>query len=305
LKEEEHILATLNLNHISSSVLLQGNSRIAYRDPTALYHDGIFRLYYTLVETELDEQVHMYTAMSESPDLVNWSKPEKLTPRDRNLNFSSPGNIVRFKDRWIMCLQTYSRPNGEKYGNETSRIWIMESSDLVHWSKPELLRLKGDGVPTEQMGRMIDPFLIESKDGTGKWWCFYKQNGVSASYSYDMKNWTYYGSESAGENVCILVNQDQYVMFHSPENGIGVMRSSDLKRWIHEDIILTLGQQEWEWAKGRITAGFVLDCRQVEGIEKFLMFFHGTGPEDESVIFDTHACIGIAWSDDLVEWHWR
>jgi predicted GH43/DUF377 family glycosyl hydrolase len=285
-------------------MLLQGNSQIAYRDPTAIYHEGIFRLYYTLVETEVDGSIYMYTAMSESADLATWSQPEKLTPKDRGFNYSSPGNIIRFNGHWVMCLQTYPRPNGEKYGNLNSRIWTMESLDLIHWTEPEMLLLKGNEVEAAQMGRMIDPYLIESKDEPGKWWCFYKQNGVSLSYSYDLCNWTYYGNESAGENVCILRVQDQYVMFHSPENGIGIMRSDDLKNWTHDEPVLTLGQQQWEWAQGRITAGFVLDCREVEGIGKFLMFFHGSGPEDEQEIFDTHACIGIAWSDDLIEWNW-
>jgi sucrose-6-phosphate hydrolase SacC (GH32 family) len=297
-------LTIQSLNNIPTPVLLQGSSQIAYRDPTAFYHEGIFRLYYTLVETELDGHIYMYTAMSESEDLIEWSKPTILTPKDRSLNFSSPGNIIRYKNRWVMCLQTYPRPSGEKYGNETSRIWTMESTDLVHWTRPEMLRLKGDQIPVERMGRMIDPYLIECKDEPGKWWCFYKQDGVSMSYSYDLEHWTYYGNESAGENVCILKDKDQYVMFHSPENGIGIMRSSDLRNWTHDEPVLILGQQEWDWAKGRITAGFVLDCRQVRGVEKFLMFFHGSGPEDERTIFDTHACIGIAWSDDLFEWHW-
>jgi sucrose-6-phosphate hydrolase SacC (GH32 family) len=297
-------LTALSLDNIPSPVLLEGNSRIAYRDPAALYHEGVFRLYFTLTETELDGQVYMYTAMSESQDLVEWSLPKRLTPRDRSLNYSSPGNIIRYKDRWIMCLQTYPRPNGEKYGNQNARIWTMESTDLVHWEQPKLLLLKGDDIPAGQMGRMIDPYLIESKDEPGKWWCFYKQNGVSLSYSYDLQHWTYYGNESAGENVCILKVHNQYVMFHSPENGIGIMRSSDLRSWTHEESLLTLGQQQWEWARGRITAGFVLDCREVSGIGKFLLFFHGSGPEDERTLFDTYACIGIAWSDDLAEWHW-
>ncbi|NHN28924.1 hypothetical protein [Paenibacillus agricola] len=301
-------MAELSLHNLTSPMLLQGNSHTAYRDPAAIYHEGVFRLYYTLTETELDGSIYMYTAMSESADLVAWSDPMKLTPRDQSLNFSSPGNIIRFNDRFVMCLQTYSRPNGEKYGNSSSRIWTMESKDLVHWTMPELLLLKGTEVEAEQMGRMIDPYLIESKDDPGKWWCFYKQNGVSLSYSYDLVHWTYYGHESAGENVCILHVKDQaeepYVMFHSPENGIGIMRSDDLKTWTHQQPLLTLGQQQWDWARGRITAGFVLDCREVEGIKKFLMFFHGSGPEDEQVIFDTHACIGIAWSDDLADWHW-
>jgi hypothetical protein len=297
-------LTAFILDRIPSPILLQGDSHIAYRDPTAHYNEGIFRLFYTLVETEPNGDVYMYTAMSESRDLVSWSSPKRLTPRDRSLNFSSPGNIIQHEDRWVMCLQTYPRPEGEKYGNHNSRIWTMESTDLVHWTEPELLKLKGDLVSVENMGRMIDPYLIESKDEPGKWWCFYKQYGVSLSYSYDLRHWTYYGNESAGENVCIIKNENQYVMFHSPKNGIGVMRSFDLRTWSHDGALLTLGQQDWDWARGRITAGFVLDCRLVPGIEKFLMFFHGTGPEDELTIFDTHACIGIAWSEDLVNWQW-
>lgn len=172
-----------------------------------------------------------------------------------------------------MCLQTYPRPNGEKYGNASSRIWMMESLDLDQWSEPELLHLKGDHVPMEDMGRMIDPYLIESKDEPGTWFCFYKQNGVSLSYSYDLNHWTYYGNEQAGENVCILKLDNQYVMLHSPENGIGIMKSQDLINWSPDGPTLTFGQQEWEWARGRITAGFVLDCREISGVGKFLMFF--------------------------------
>lgn len=297
-------MSHINLANIPSPILLKGNDRIAYRDPAAIYDNGVFHLYYTRVETESDGRVYMYTAMSQSEDLVHWSESKLLTPRDRCLNFSSPGNIIRWQDRWIMCLQTYPRPDGEKYGNAYSRIWTMESNDLCHWSEPELLLLKGDNVPVEDIGRMIDPYLIESKDEPGKWFCFYKQNGVSLSYSYDLKHWTYYGNEQAGENVCILNMEDHYVMFHSPENGIGIMNSPDLRNWTQDGPLLTLGQQEWGWARGRITAGFVLDCRQVSGVGKFLMFFHGSGPENEQTIFDTHACIGIAWSDDLKEWHW-
>ncbi|WP_306795275.1 family 43 glycosylhydrolase [Cohnella sp. GbtcB17] len=294
----------VHLRNIPSPILLQGGDRVAYRDPTAIYHNGLFRLFYTLTETEPDGSIYMYTATSHSEDLVNWTEPRKLTPRDQSLNFSSPGNIIRFGDRWIMCLQTYPRQYGEKYGNASARIWIMESDDLDAWSEPELLRLKGDNVPVEDMGRMIDPYLIESKDEPGKWFCFYKQNGVSMSYSYDLKRWTYYGHEQAGENVCILPSGDEYVMFHSPENGIGMKRSSDLMNWTDDETLLTLGQSEWEWAQGRITAGFALDCREVPGIGKYLMFYHGSGPEDEQTLFDTQACIGVAWSDDLTKWEW-
>jgi hypothetical protein len=203
-----------------------------------------------------------------------------------------------------MCLQTYPRPKGEKYGNGDCRLWMMESEDLRHWSDPELLMVKGRDTAVREMGRMIDPYWVENADDPGEWYCFYKQNGVSFSRSRDLRNWTYGGSREAGENVCIIRDDGEYVMFHSPENGIGVMRSSNLTDWREDERLITLGQEGWEWAKGRITAGFVVDLRHVEGIRAFVMFYHGSGPEDESVLFDTHASIGIAWSKDLAVWEW-
>jgi hypothetical protein len=66
-----------------------------------------------------------------------------------------------------------------------------------------------------------------------------------------------------------------------------------------------LGQSEWTWAKGRLTAGAVLDARQIEGIGRYLLFFHGSGPKTESEgDFDRNASVGIAWSDNLTDWHW-
>ena len=136
------------------------------------------------------------------------------------------------------------------------------------WGAPELLRVKGSDVPVEQMGRMIDPFLFEDKDEPGKWWCLFKQNGVSRSWSRDLQHWTFVGSTSAGENASVIVEHGHDRSFHSPDNGIGVRRSSDLESW--QDLgLLTLGQTDWPWARGRITAGFVVDARQVPGVRNY------------------------------------
>jgi hypothetical protein len=294
----------MDLTRMSSPILLKGDHKRAYRDPCAIYQDGIWRLYYTLVETEEDGRVYLYTAMSQSADLCYWSEPLILTPKDVNRNFSSPGNIIRFDNRWRMCLQSYPRPHGEKYGNLDCRIWMMESEDLVNWTAPELLRVKGDHVDVKDMGRMIDPYFVENASKPGEWFCFYKQNGVSVSKTENFQQWSYCGREEAGENVCIIRQGGEYVMFHSPENGIGIMRSHDLLHWRNEDPLITLGQQDWDWARGRLTAGFVLDLRQTKDVEAFVMFFHGSGPEDEQILFDTHASIGIAWSRDLKIWEW-
>ena len=53
---------------------------------------------------------------------------------------------------------------------ESPRIW--RGDDLLHWSDPELLRVKGPDIPRENMGRMIDPYLIQDKDDTRKWGVF-------------------------------------------------------------------------------------------------------------------------------------
>ena len=210
------------LHALQSPVLFRGNATTAYRDPAAIYSNGWFYLYFTLTKVEGPGQVFQYVAWSKSSDLKHWTEPKVFTPRDNRLNYGSPGDVIRFDGEWVLCLQTYPRPHGEQYGNDDARIWIMRSPDLEHWGTPELLRVKGPDVPVEKMGRMIDPFLFEDKDEPGKWWCFFKQDGVSRSWSRDLEHWTFVGSTSAGENASVIVEHGHYLLFHSPENGIGV-----------------------------------------------------------------------------------
>ena len=151
---------------------------------------------------------------------------------------------------------------------------------------------------------MIDPYLLEDREEPGKYWCFFKQNGVSLSHSRDLVHWEYAGHADSGENVCVEVVDGEYWLWHSPPNGIGLMKSRNLVDWERSPELITLGQAHWPWARGRLTAGVVADLRSVPEVGKALLFFHGTGPEDESEIFDQYACIGFAWSDDLLNWQY-
>lgn len=300
----------LLLSQLKSPVIFRGNDTIAFRDPAVLFLDGVFYLFFTLVETESNGKIFSYTAASHSSDLINWSSPKKITTRDQNLNYCSPGNVIRFGNEWILCLQTYPRPNHcntqpVRYGNQNARIFYMRSKDLVNWGEPELMMVKGSAIPEEKMGRMIDPYLLEDKDEQGKFWCFYKQEGVSMSWSYDLVNWTFQGRAEAGENVCVLTENNEYIMFHSPKNGIDILKSNDLKKWQPMGESITLGQKEWDWARGRITAGVVINLKATKGIEKYIMFFHGSGPlSEQEGDFDKNASIGIAWSNDLIYWEY-
>jgi len=298
------------LQKIENPIIFKGDSNVAYRDPAILYNNSTFYLFFTLVEIEADGKIYSYTAQSVSEDLVNWSSPEKITPKDQYLNYSSPGNVIQYNNEWILCLQTYPRPGytadqGIRYGTDGARIFIMRSTDLKNWSEPELLKVKGANVPRNRMGRMIDPYLVEDKDEKGKWWCFYKQNGVSLSWSKDLKEWNYFGNTAAGENVTVLVQNDEYIMLHSPHNGIGIKKSQDLVSWEDWGPLIMLNQENWNWAKGRITAATIVDLRNVKTIGKYIMFFHGSGPKTEKDgDFDRNSSIGIAWSNDLLNWNW-
>ena len=299
----------IKLSAIESPILIKGDDFHAYRDPAAIFHDGVFYLYYTFVEIQADDRIYSYTAMSKSTDLVNWTRQKIITPKGQKLNYCSPGNVIRFNDQWVLCLQTYPRDGYTvdqipRYGDGTARVFVMTSEDLENWSAPRLLKVKGPDVPVEKMGRMIDAFLLEDKDEAGKWWCFYKQNGVSMSHSRDLVEWTYFGRANSGENVCVLVEDDSYLMFHSPSSGIGLKKSKAFKNWTDVGNLITLGQKNWPWARGRLTAGFVLDMTEEVRIGKYIMFFHGSGPHSEKINFDNNASIGIAWSDDLRTWDW-
>jgi len=297
------------LDQIASPIIFSGDKKTAFRDPAVLFFDDSFHLFFTLVKTQ-EGKIYSYTATSDSSDLKNWSQIKIITPKNQSLNFSSPGNIIRKNGKWILCLQSYPRPNHRsdekvRYGSQDARIFMMKSTDLKNWSYPEILKVKGPSIPVSEMGRMIDPYFVEDNNEKGKWWCFYKQNGVSMSYSYDFVNWTFFANTKSGENVCVLNQKDEYILFHSPSNGIGIKRSNDLVNWTDWGQLITLGQEKWNWAKGRITAGTVVDLRKIKKFRKYIMFFHGSGPKKEKEGgFDKNSSIGIAWSDDLINWDW-
>lgn len=45
---------------------------------------------------------------------------------------------------------------------------------------------------------------------------------------------------------------------------------------------ITLGQKQWDWAKGRITAGVVVNLNKNNEYGMYLMFFHGSVPKTEN-----------------------
>ena len=155
---------------------------------------------------------------------------------------------------------------------------------------------------------MIDPFLLRDKDQPGKWWCFYKQDSnVHCAWSLDLRTWIPGTIDLAhGENPCVIVQNNEYVLFYSPQNGVGVKRSADLVHWREEKPPLTFGQAGWPWAETRLTAGYVEDLRDVPGVGKYVMVFHASGPGKVRTELqgNANAHLSLAWSDDLKTWDW-
>ena len=158
-----------------------------------------------------------------------------------------------------------------------------------------LIRAKGDSTARE-MGRMIDPFILEDKDEPGKYWLFFKQNGVSISCSHDLEHWTYERHIEGGENACVLIRDGQYFLIHSPENGIGFKTSHNLIDWTDCGCTV-LDQAKWDWAGGRLTAGFAMESRGMTQ-HRYLMFFHGS---KKDAFPETHgeASLGLVFTDDF------
>ncbi len=155
-----HAQNIIDFSKIRTPIIFRGDYKFAYRDPAVIYANNTFYLYFTLCENSSDRGYYSMIAYSKSTDLIFWTYPKAISPRNRNLNYSSPGNIIKYNDDWVICLQTYPTPMLESFGNANSRIFIMRSKNLEDWGEPELLKVKGNNVSESEMGRMIDQIAI-------------------------------------------------------------------------------------------------------------------------------------------------
>lgn len=308
----------IDFDQIRSSRILPCTSAGGFRDPAAFLLNGKLYCFYSWVEPAPDGWTCFRLGLSITEDLVHWEGPLLLTEADRALNYSSPGCVLPLEDgSYLLCLQTYPTDRnlpGHIYGDQKCRIWFMRSRDLIHWSEPEPALVRGKSL--EESGRMIDPFLTKDIHNPGRYLVFYKQKPENAreertesgypveyvrySSTEDLIHFREEGALPCGENVCVFPEGDHYRVYHSPENGIGCFLTRDFKTR-EERPLLTLGQQDWPWARRRLTAGFLLDGTGEPGLERYLMFFHG----DESGGFPFNASIGVAWSRDLENWEYR
>ncbi len=274
-------------------IIFKGDDRLAYRDPTCFFKGNECHLFFTVSEKD-GGFMYNRVAHSKSTSLKEWSNPEFITPRDCTLNYSSPGNVIEHNGLFYICVCSYPLPqpfSQNHIANDDARLFTICTKDFVSFSEPVLLNPKS-GIPCEKLGRMIDPYIIKKDD---IYHLFFKQNGVSLSTSTDFKNWHCVGRTDGGENACVIDFHGEYLLIHSPQNGIAFSKSADLMSWMPHSFT-TLGQAEWEWAKGRITAAFATELPKGFGF-KYIMFFHGS----TNVFPETHgnATLAAVFTDDF------
>lgn len=284
---------------------LDDEPRVSYRDPALVYHEGLFYCFYSHVEPRPREGTFFFNlGMTRSRDLARWESPRLLT--SSTLNFSSPGNVLRLKDRWVLCVQSYPIPQGKVFADDSARLWLMESTDLVNWSAPCPMNPPGCRARWAKTPRQIDPCLVEHD---GRYWCFYKTSGaLGLLVSDDLKTWREASPERpvlsrqmtpdgcGMENPCVVRDGEEFVIFFArvgEGRGIGVARSRDLLHWrgIHY-----LDLPKPAWANNGVTAAMVLDLRPQTG--RWLMAFHG----DRTNVHAHGGALGLAWSRDLEHW---
>ncbi|HPO16548.1 MAG TPA: hypothetical protein PLI09_24140 [Candidatus Hydrogenedentes bacterium] len=276
---------------------------VSARDPLLVEHQGVYHYYYTAVEPH-SSGFHLSLDEVRSTDLVHWSAPRRLL--DKPDGFSSPGSMIRHKDRWVMALQTYPIPPGQTYGSDAARLWLMESADLEHWDAPRPIKPEGCTAHWAKTHRQIDPCVVFHND---KFWCFYKTDGqIGLLVSPDLQYWEEAlpdrpvlsrkeTPDKAGmENVCLVRNGEEWVMFFSPTRpgrGIGAARSDDLIDWRDVHYV---DFPPVSWADNGPTAPMLLDKRETMGV--WLMVFHG----DRAARSPHGGALGLAWSHDLKHW---
>ena len=283
----------------SVTPIFTGNKTYAYRDPACIYARGMYNLFFTLSQKE-NGYMYNFVAMSQSRDLKNWSEPRILTPKDKSLNFTSPGSILKVGDEYVITVCSYPMPKPYAeypYADDSARIYTMRTKDFVEFTYPQIIMAKAD-TSVAEMGRMIDAFIFEDKDEDGRYHMFFKQDGkIAVSHSDNLADWNFEGVADGGENPCVIVKDNFYYLIYSPnEDGIAFKRSCDLKTW--EDMgVTTLARESWHFASGRITAGFAMEAPCHTGY-RYILFFHGSVADSHP---ETHgeASVAFVFTDDF------
>ena len=70
----------INLQAMPGPIILAGDEQIAFRDPLLHHHDGIFRLFCSVVRARPDGNDRFHVGVTESRDLCSWGPLRARSP---------------------------------------------------------------------------------------------------------------------------------------------------------------------------------------------------------------------------------
>ena len=289
----------LNLQSLRNPVF--GIPGVSVRDPAALWHDGVCYLYYTRQVGGWGGPTCWDVGLVTTRDFREFSPEIIISPP----GYASPGNIVRWCDRWVLVVQSYPWP---------SEIALMTSDDLLNWSAPEHIIPADTGPGWGAEHGPIDGWLYRHED---QWLCAWvsflggtDHRAFGCHRSADLSAWenltpdapfidgSAYDDNGGVENCAIVQEGDTWHFFAS----VGVNP---------QHLAHVAGPSPWDWpaltpadeialpiepwCAYHQSALFVDDWRDLCG--QWAMIFHGLERPDGEATF------GLVFSDDL--WAWQ
>jgi len=278
---------------------------VGVRDAAILWHEGVLHCFYT-ASFQGEGTIISQIEHIQSRDLRNWERcPDVVTDPPV---FWSVGNVIRANNEWVLCMQDYRIPIGEKWAGDDARLWLTRSADLMTWGDPVSMNPVGAQVQWRPTQRQIDPYIVEHE---GRYYCFYKGGGLGLLVSEDLITWKEASPErpvfsaqdtpdgSGMENACVVRDGDEFVLFFAPnrvQRGVGTARSKDLFHW-YDTRYFDLPKRPWMIGHQVANAAMVVDARQDLGA--WLMVFHS----DDDEVTPHSGVLALAWSENLVDWH--
>ena len=275
---------------------------IGARDAAILWHDGELHCFFT-GSYQGKETFYSHIEHIRTRDFATWERCPDVVSEPPI--FWSVGNVIRAHGEWVLCMQDYRVPPGEKWAGDDARLWLVKSPDLMTWGTPVCMRPEGCTVNWRPTRRQVDPFLVEHDN---RYWCFYKGGGLGLLVSDDLAHWeeacpdrpAFAPSDTPDngtvENPCVVRDGDEFVLFFVPmrAGGIGMARSRNLVQW-HDCRYLDFPRAPW--MNGcKPNAPMVIDTRADLGV--WLMVLHSAEPEG----VPHTGSLGLAWSTNLIDW---
>lgn len=300
----------LNLAQLSNPVLRR-DYRI--RDPFVWKRDGHYELFYSRWDGGNSREDWSIESLR-TPDFRDWDSPRSITGG----GYASPGDIVRWYDRFLLPFQTYP------FGIDQSppALVVCDSTDGEHWSLPHPLYPLANAVKWNTKQRAIDPAFIVVEDVLHLFFVgsMHVQAGPqSLSHANllghaitrdpTLEHWELLTPEApvlgldrapdGVENITIFQNNGEHTMIFSEglaNQHLAMAQSSNLTHWHH---FQTLEIERQNWMHVKYGAPYVwaehFYTPSGEAVDGFLMLLMG---EDRQ----HHTSFGLLFSRNGKTW---